>query len=232
MMETLNVLSSKKIIENEMEVLRSRALMIDVVKKLHLYAPIYEKTKIRPVSLYATSPVIIESINPDSLVETKDKTYFKYNSVKKEIIIYNKEYPLNEWVNTPYGKLKFIPQNLQYNSENPLYFALVIPKKVAASLVSLLDISPANKLSSVIRLSIKDEVPKRSEDILNSLIVAYNRASASEKNILATKTLEFVDERLKYVSHDLDSIEKNCNNIKRAIVRWISVHRGLCFFKT
>ena len=43
MQETLNQLSTKKIVENEMEVLKSRELMDEVVKKYHLYAPVFEQ---------------------------------------------------------------------------------------------------------------------------------------------------------------------------------------------
>ncbi|HEY2720273.1 MAG TPA: Wzz/FepE/Etk N-terminal domain-containing protein, partial [Chitinophagaceae bacterium] len=66
--ESLNLLSVKKIIENEMEVLKSKELMTQVVDKLHLYAPVFEKVKVNDVSAYATSPVSIEFENPDALV--------------------------------------------------------------------------------------------------------------------------------------------------------------------
>lgn len=214
MMETLNVLSSKKIIENEMEVLKSRALMVGVVKKLHLYARIYQKTKVRSVSVYNTSPITVESINPDSLNETKDKVFFNYDNVNKQVIINNKPYPLSKWVNTQYGVLRFTPNNLQGANKNPLYFVLINPKKAALSYIDRLDVSPASKLSSVLNLKIKDEEPKCSEDILNNLIIEYNKAYADDKNSLAAKTLKFVDDRLRYVSHDLDSIQKKLQQYK------------------
>src|SRR4030095_7732008 len=53
--ESLNLLSSKKIIENEIEVLKSKGLMMQVVKKLHLYAPMYEQGKRRETPAYASS---------------------------------------------------------------------------------------------------------------------------------------------------------------------------------
>ena len=42
LMESLNMISTKKIIENEIEVLQSRPLVDNVVKKLRLYAPIFQ----------------------------------------------------------------------------------------------------------------------------------------------------------------------------------------------
>lgn len=205
-MESINLLSSKKIIENEIEVIRSRVLMNQVVKKLHLYAPVYEKGKVKELSAYTSSPVIIELANPDSLTETVKNVRFKFDSAKRKVIIDNNNYSLNEWVTTPYGTLRFIPQGGK--SKNQLSFALVSPKEVAYSLVTNLDVSPASKLSSVIKLTLKDAIPKRAEDILNELIAVYDHASVNEKNKLADNTIAFLDQRLALVKHDLDSIEQ------------------------
>jgi tyrosine-protein kinase Etk/Wzc len=210
--ESLNLLSTKKIIENEIEVLKSKGLMMQVVKKLHLYAPVYEKGKVNDYSAYATSPVSIEVSNPDSLVETEHNVYFKFDSAARKVIIDNKQYSLSQWVNTPYGKLKFIPQNGK--SKGQLYFSLVDPKKVVFSLVDKLDVLAPNKLASVINITRRDEVPKRSEDILNELITVYDNAALNEKNKLADNTLNFLDERLGIVSHDLDSIEQKLKQYK------------------
>src|ERR1043166_337741 len=210
--ESLNLLSTKKIIENEIEVLKSKALMMQVVKKLHLYAPIYEKGKMNDLSAYVSSPVSIEVSNPDSLVETEHKVFFKYDSAARKVIIENKQYSLSQWVNTPYGKLKFIPQGGK--SKGQLYFSLVDPKKVVFSLVEKLDVLAPNKLASVINITRRDEIPKRSEDILNELITVYDNAALNEKNKLADNTLNFLDERLGIVSHDLDSIEQKLKQYK------------------
>jgi tyrosine-protein kinase Etk/Wzc len=210
--ESLNLLSTKKIIENEIEVLKSKELMMQVVRKLRLYAPIYEKGKLNDISAYLSSPVSIEVANPDSLIETEDKVFFKYDSSTRKITIQDKQYLLGQWVNTPYGRLKFIPQNGK--SRGQLYFTLINPKKVTFSLVNRLDVLAPNKLASVINLTLRDAIPKRSEDILNELITVYDIAALSDKNKLADNTLNFLDERLGIVSHDLDSIEQKLKGYK------------------
>ena len=43
MMESIDAIGTKKIIENEIEVLQSRTLINDVIRKLHLYAPIWQE---------------------------------------------------------------------------------------------------------------------------------------------------------------------------------------------
>lgn len=50
-MESINPFDSKKIVENEIEVLKSRDLMKSVVRDLNLYAPIYEESEIKTFRL-------------------------------------------------------------------------------------------------------------------------------------------------------------------------------------
>src|SRR5678816_2714591 len=63
--ESLDLISSKKTIENEIEILKSRKLMAQVVKELSLYAPVFVKGRIHNISAYTWSPVNIEAKNPD-----------------------------------------------------------------------------------------------------------------------------------------------------------------------
>ena len=67
--ESLDMISSKKIVENEIEVIQSRKLMEKVVKMNLLYAPVFEQGKVKVLSAYTISPVMIEAKNPDSLKE-------------------------------------------------------------------------------------------------------------------------------------------------------------------
>ncbi len=185
---------------------------MQVVKKLHLYAPVFEKGDIKDISAYTSSPIYIEALTPDSIHETADKVFFNYDSASRKVIIQNNQYFLNQWVNTQYGVLRFVPQNGR--SIRPLYFLLKNPKKIAFSLADKINVEPASKLSSVIDLSLLDEVPKRAEDILNELISVYDNAATNEKNKLADNTLTFLNERLAVVGHELDSIEQTMKQYK------------------
>ena len=217
LMESLDQISSKKIVENEIEVLQSRTLMEQVAKSLSLYAPVFAEGKIHTIPAYILSPVSIESPNPDSL-NYQPKIGFVYDGKHKSIILAGgNRYPLNQIVKTPYGLLKFVP-NKYYNSQDSIkhkfYFGLNKSRDVANGLLSGLKVETSNKLSSVINLSYRDEIPERAEDILNQLIQAYDRSAMTEKDRLARNTLAFVEDRLNIVTHDLDSIEKKIQQYK------------------
>ena len=214
-LESLNIFGSKKIVENEIEVIRSRTVMKNVVKNLGLYAPVFIDGKINDVSAYTSSPVKLILKKPDSLIE-QDKIYFKYDADLKQVTIEGKPYILNQWLDSKWGMIKFIPNSryLEPAVKKPLFFYLVSVKTIANGLLGALDASPASKLSTVINLTYFDEVPQRGEDILNEVITVYNAVAIDDKNKFAANALSFVSERLRYVVAELDSVESAIQKFK------------------
>ncbi|MEO6316837.1 MAG: polysaccharide biosynthesis tyrosine autokinase [Chitinophagaceae bacterium] len=216
MIESLNLLSTKKIVENEIEVLASRSLMEEVATNLKLYAPVFQKSKWRDKSAYSSSPIKIEVMDPATIsIEDNPRVFFSFDADSQVVIIDKTGFPLNQWIKTPYGVLKFTHASRQAPGKTvQLYFSLTNLKKVVMGLTPRLDAIPSSKLSTVIDLKLKDEDPLLAEDILNQLILAYNRAAVNDKNALAQNTLSFVQERLDYVGHHLDSIEHKIQQYK------------------
>lgn len=214
-MESLNLFGGKKIVENEIEIMRSRTLLQEVVKNLKLYSPIFEEGKVNTVPVFEKSPIIVELREPDSLAPA-EKIYFVYNKVAKLVTIEGKEYPIDQWVNSPWGVMRFLPNQYYYTPAEikPLYFSLAPVKAAVKYLDAQLSINPTSKQSTVIVLKVKDPIPKRGELILNELINVYNGAAIKDKNLLAGKTLRFVEDRLHLVVSELDSVEANIQKYK------------------
>jgi len=215
--ESLDIISTKKIVENEVEILQSRSLMVKVVKVLGLYAPIYQEGRVKKLSAYTSFPVSIVAANVDSINSSKRINIF-YDKSDQTVLLNNRyKYVLNEVVNTPYGRLKFVPNkyyNGTYSSDKKYFSVLSTPRNMAEALVTNVIAQPASKLSSIVDLYYYDEVPERAENILNELINAYNQVAIDEKNNLASNTMSFLDKRLGMLSHDLDSIEKKVQQYK------------------
>lgn len=216
MMESMNPFDSKKIVENEIKVIQSPDLMKKVVDTLHLYAPLYEEKdffglNIKSVSAYNSSPVIVKLEHPDKIIIQKDtppEHYFVFNSSKNNVKIGGKVYSLNVWVESPFGKVMFLPNpNKVQPAEKPLYFVLRNPRSVTTGLLNSLEVAPPEKLSTVINLNLEDEVPSRGEDILNGLILAYNQKGIEERNKLAANTMRFIEDRIQNVEGELDELE-------------------------
>lgn len=212
--ESLNAYASKKIVENEIEVIRSREIIGSVVNKQHLYAQTFEEHFPSHRSAYLSSPIVLEARNPESL-QDHEKISFRYDAKKNMVLLAKGVYPLNEWVNTEFGKVRFLKNPHQVKkASSALYFSLTAPRKAIIKLQKRIDASPSSKLSTVVTLKLKDDVPERGKTILNSLIDAYNTASMNEKNRLAINTLAVVEERISYVVKELDSIENRVQSYK------------------
>ncbi|MGF2412522.1 MAG: GumC family protein, partial [Ferruginibacter sp.] len=211
MIEEFNLISSKKVVENEIEVLQSRTIMENVVKRLFLYAPLSQKGKVKESDAYIISPIIVEAQNPDSIVEVA-KVDFTYDKNTQTVLLNGKDkYAINQFVSTPYGTLRFAT-NKYYSpsgaeSSKQLSFALLSTKNVADGLTHGLKVMSARQ-SAIVDISFRDAIPQRAVNILNNLITIYEQQSIEEKNSLAKKTLDFVNQQLGIVGRDLDSIQK------------------------
>ena len=214
-LESLDMMSSSQLIENEAEVIKSRSLMDAVVDKMKLYAPVFHEGNIRSESAHYFSPIKIEAQHPEAITPVK-KIRFQYDSLNNYVLVDKQRYALNEWVNTPYGTLRFYPNpsRTEYRSDAKYFFALKHPKKVTYNLLLNLDVLSVNKLSTVLTIQIKDELPKRAEEMLNLLMKEYNQSALEDKNRLAANTLAFLDERLAGVKEELDSIEQRIQSYK------------------
>jgi len=213
MTESINVFDSKKIVENEIEVIHSRDLMNTVARELCLYAPTYEETSLKYYSAYTSSPIVIELKDPDKIISSKSiepvKYYFSFDTNKNVITVRDKTYPIDEWVIDSQGnEVKFkLNERKVVQPNNPLFYTYDNLKVLTVSLQESLEVVATNKLSSVVVLSYRDPVPERGEDILNRLISAYNQKAVDERNQLADNTLEFIDERMTQVGNELAALE-------------------------
>src|SRR6185312_15951730 len=93
LMQSFDMFGSKKIVENEVEVLQSKTLMQQVVKDLHLYAPVFVQGRVLKQSAYIYSPIVIEAKSPDSINIAK-KVPFSYSRRTGLVNINHVDYPL------------------------------------------------------------------------------------------------------------------------------------------
>ena len=217
LMESLNMINTKKIIENEIEILQSRPLIDEVVKKLYLYAPMYHEGKIKELSAYMDAPVVVEALYPDSVKTIKQKIFLQLDSATNTVSLNGLNVGnTNQWLQTPFGVLRFVinEKYIATQSGKSIYFKLNKVEEMTDDILKRLKVTATNKLSSVIEVKYRDVKPKLAVDVLNQILVSYNNRSINEKNSLAKNTLSFLEARLNVVAADLDSIEKKIQQYK------------------
>ncbi|MBT8223816.1 MAG: polysaccharide biosynthesis tyrosine autokinase, partial [Eudoraea sp.] len=97
------------------------------------------------------------------------------------------------------------------------YKVAIIPFKDAVfGLAEALVITPANRNSEILTLSIKGESADRSEAILNTLITKFDEDGILDRQLVSKRTLEVIDKRFFDLSMELDSIEVGKQDFKQA----------------
>jgi tyrosine-protein kinase Etk/Wzc len=218
MLDAFDLFGTKKNVENEIEVLKSKTLMQEVVENLHLYAPVTIVGRVTSQSGYVASPIVIDVQSPDSIVGANSISFI-FDQHTSIVHIGNVDYSLNQWYQTPFGVLRFLSNKyyrtpLKENRDNKLIFSLYSVKNMANKILGTIKIAASSKESTVIDLNIVGEIPEQGEDILNNLLKVYNNAAILDKNELAANTLKFVEDRLKYVVNELDSVEGKLQSFK------------------
>ena len=89
------------------------------------------------------------------------------------------------------------------------------PMRVAKGYCNSLSIAPTSKTTSVAVISLKNSSLQRGQDFINQLLEMYNRNTNNDKNEIAQKTAEFIDERISIISKELGSTEANLETFKR-----------------
>ena len=211
-LKELEVYAPKKMIENELEVLRSSTLMDQVVSTLHLDTRYFRETSFGKREIYTDSPVLmlVESGNPELYKKMLTLRFPTAQTVQ----INAQTYPLNQRVQTPYGSLRILTRQ-PVGPATPAVLVQAMPQSSAVGMYTgNLKVEPTSKTSTVIHLTLEDAVPQKGEAILNTLINAYNQAAVTDKNKVAINTLQFVEKRLRLVSGELASVEKNVEQYK------------------
>ena len=215
-LDALDLFGSQIKVENEIAILKSNTLMREVVKKLGIYSQLRLEGRVETVLNYGNmTPIKIIAYDAEKLLQFSD--FIKINF---ENVVWGKKiYPYNAWCMTSAGILKFSNGNYENLNKNPLtqYKLTIVPvKSVAANISSQLDITPVSKQSTVLQLTLTDIDRLRAQDILNTLIESYSSDDVFDKTRLAQKTIDFLNQRLKILSGELNIVESELKDFKQA----------------
>ena len=232
------MISSSQNIDNEIEVLRSKTIVKEVVEDLGLYISYTDKDEFPSRNLYKTSPVQV-SLTPqeaDLLEEPMivEMMLQPQGSMDVTVKIDDDEYQkhfekLPAVFPTDKGTLAFFltpdsvlsskrtleeTTNLEKTTRN-ITATINKPLAVAKAYCKNMTIEPTSKTTSVAVISLKNSNVQRGKDFINKLLEMYNINTNNDKNEVAQKTAEFINERISIISKELGSTEKDLESFKR-----------------
>ena len=216
-LDALNIFSEKKIVENEIIVLRSSSLMEEVVRSLDLYTEVHNEGKVRTEELYKdNSPVMFQALNKDS-INGGGKYYFKVSWKNNGIEIDGRQvafgavFTLNK---TDYKVILNEAYNKAAVNGKNYYAVFNTVSGAAGAIIGGINASATSNTSTVIDVKLETPVGQKGIDVLTKLFEVYNRAAIDDKNQIAAKTLRFIEERLKTVFDQLAGVEKDIETFK------------------
>ena len=225
--------SSSSNVDNEIEVLRSKSLALEVVNNLGLFVTYVDDDEFPTRELYRISPVLV-SLTPqeadrlpsimevcmtlqptgamDVQITVSERVYQKHFD-KLPAVFPTDEGTVAFWANN--DTLSIIrPENV--TKERHITAFINRPFSVAKGYANSLAIAPTAKTTSVVIISLKNSDTQRGKDFINKLLEMYNINANNDKNEVAQKTAEFIDERIGIISKELGSTEQDLENFKRS----------------
>ena len=225
-LEDLGFYSSTNNFDNEVEVLHSRTLLKKVMEELDLYINYRTRENLRPVELYKDTPVKVwltpeeaEKLpNGAAVLEVVLKPGGKL-SVSTEIDEQEFKQDFNKLpalLTTPYGTFSFTPgDSAIVEKEQEITVTVAAPRIMANGYANALSVEPTSKTTTIAQITLQNTSPQRGVDFINKLIEIYNRDANDDKNEVASKTAEFIDERIKIINGELGTTEKELETFKR-----------------
>ena len=194
---------------------------------LDLYVSYSVPGQFRDTELYKQSPVKIW-VTPeeaDRMSYAQVKMSFR-NQQLHEVLV---EHEGQEWkktveslpavFSTPVGVFTFSAADSAQQTIQPvpevIQATIVSPNEAAASFRSRLTASPSSKSTTIAQLTITGSQVPRGVDFLNKLVEVYNEEGNNDKNEVAAKTAEFIDERIRIINKELGSTESQLASFKQ-----------------
>lgn len=225
------MMTSTQSIDNEIEVLRSKTILKEVVNNLELYITYYDEDEFPKKELYKASPIIVNltAQEADNLpgVAMIDMKLTQEGGLDVNLKVglneYNKHFDklpavLPTDVGTFGFALKDSLSNGKIEGQNVTRNISAIvsqPFGVAKGYQGALTIAPTSKATSVATVSLVNTNIQRGQDFINKLMEMYNRNTNNDKNEVAQKTREFINERIQIIDEELGNTEDKLEAFKR-----------------
>ena len=231
----LGIISNSNGIDNEMEILKSRTLAQQTVYDLKLYVNYRHEGKLKDHILYGDQEVNIDmdlehlkKLNaPMNLKITREGRNYHVtgsynvpidnNSFNPEAVNIDKTFSaLPATIGTRVGVVKFTQNgNYMLRDGESLKATMIAPEIAAGKYVGNLNVTESSKTTTIVDLVLNDEIPQRAIDYLKQLAIVYNRQANEDKNEIAVRTEQFINQRLEKINAELGSTEGQLENYKK-----------------
>ena len=216
-------LSSNTAAEDEVVVLSSRGLLYQAIDALNLWEANSKRGGLRWEGEFRNPALTIDylSLTEDAQIKpfvVKVKATKKGYKVKTKMGFFHRSSTrvadLSSPIETGVGTI-LIHANRPLSADTTYRVAHARRELVVAGYQKDITVALHKKESNIITLSTKSALPERDKALLHQIIEQYNLNAIVDKNMLATNTAAFIDERLSIITKELGEAEEAVSDYKQ-----------------
>lgn len=235
LMEGLGMFKMSYNIFNELEIMKSYALIYKAVKSLDFQVSYFVSGAIKTGEVYQSSPFTVELDStfanqlksvPIYIELLSDSTYhlkimdlssqknFIFWKTSPEVLreyngVFNRQLKTADFSITVKPSIFF--EELK-KEDGHYYFVINDLYAVASRYASKLGVAQQSKYSSLIMLTVSGEIIEKEINFLNALTDTYIKFGLTEKNEITTNTVKFIDDQLHRIN---DSLKNSSNQLEQ-----------------
>lgn len=216
--------------ETELEILKSRNNVIQIVDSLGMsYSywrvgglrdiPLYNdcaiKASMDSLALYGLKDPItitVSNASDEGKYDIEAKTIF--NEIDEEVEVEDVELPYT--IDLTCGSVVISRVEQIAELEGTQKVVINSPRSIAKSLSNALNIEFAEKAPTIVRISYDTPIPRQGVDVVNTLVDFYNRQIIADKNQSAMQTEAFILDRLVMINDELRDVEQRLQEYRQA----------------
>ncbi len=231
---SLGIISNSNGFDNEMEILGSRLLSINVIRDLKLYTSYSKDKGLKDSILYRMQPVTvdIDKAHLDKLANaeihleiTRESNGYEVTgtytapgmegAVSEANEINRVLTKLPATIRTKAGVLTFTDNGFPMEEGYVEKVSIVSPENMADNYMKLFSSEQTSKTTTIAQLSLTESSTTRAIDYLNQLSICYNAQANEDKNEIAIRTEQFINSRLEKINAELGTTEGTLEAYKK-----------------
>lgn len=217
-------------INDEIEVITSRSIISNVVRKLDLNIRYYHQGKIKEQELYDNPPIKLNFFANDSVIHKVDTTMYIKIKSQSEFLVFKDDgksfldrddtdgqlFSFGDRIKTGFGDMVIVPNINKYQPQIGSNLKITIsPISTLVNKYQNLIATTVEKESTVIKLWLNDNIASRAVDILNAIIKEYNNDVILDKEEVIKVTSDFINNRLELVFKELEEVDFSAEQIQK-----------------
>ncbi len=227
----LGLLNNSEGFDNEIEILKSVTIAEECIRDLKIYVNYEQEGRVKNHPIYE-SPYIVDldkthldtlsvpitlEIRNDGITYTVKGEFPTFD--RKDEVTFEKTGRLPMTIPTRVGFITIKP-NLDakpgYGERRAIYAKIYNPYDLAEAYTTAFSVEALSKTTTIASIIHNDVIPQRGIDYLEHLAEVYNRQANIDKNQIATRTEEFINQRLEKINAELGSTDGAIEKYKRS----------------